>query len=213
MRTIQRIIRRAALPIEYSKGFNPHMSISLAQPLSVGMYSCGDYMDIELKEELEENYIKDSLNKNAPLGVKIIEVVKVRENSSGKKVPQSMALIDADKYLIKIKYEETSKLKEEIDKLLEEKEWSAVKKSKSGEKVVNIKDMVKSFNYTVSDNILTITAVVSCGSKENLSADLLAKFTKSKTTSVNEEAFVDIMREEMFVQLNDNYVPIYNYVR
>ena len=170
-------------------------------------------MDIELKEELEENYIKDSLNKNAPLGVKIIEVVKVRENSSGKKVPQSMALIDAAKYLIKIKYEETSKLKEEIDKLLEEKEWSAVKKSKSGEKVVNIKDMVKSFNYTVSDNILTITAVVSCGSKENLSADLLAKFTKSKTTSVNEEAFVDIMREEMFVQLNDNYVPIYNYVR
>ena len=25
MRTIQRIIRRADLPIEYSKGFNPHM--------------------------------------------------------------------------------------------------------------------------------------------------------------------------------------------
>ena len=32
MRTIQRVIRRAALPIEYSKGFNPHMTISIAQP-------------------------------------------------------------------------------------------------------------------------------------------------------------------------------------
>ena len=30
MRTIQRIVRRAELPVEYSKGFNPHMSLSLA---------------------------------------------------------------------------------------------------------------------------------------------------------------------------------------
>ena len=39
MRTIQRIIRRSGLPVEYSKGFNPHMALSIAQPLSVGVYS------------------------------------------------------------------------------------------------------------------------------------------------------------------------------
>ena len=33
MRTIQRIIKRSELPIEYSKGFNPHMAVSIAQPL------------------------------------------------------------------------------------------------------------------------------------------------------------------------------------
>ncbi|MDZ5035507.1 TIGR03936 family radical SAM-associated protein, partial [Clostridium perfringens] len=46
MRTIQRVIRRADLPMEYSKGFNPHMALSIAQPLSVGVYSDAEYMDI-----------------------------------------------------------------------------------------------------------------------------------------------------------------------
>lgn len=50
MRTIQRIIRRSGLPIEYSKGFNPHMTLSIAQPLSVGVYSEGEYMDIVLSK-------------------------------------------------------------------------------------------------------------------------------------------------------------------
>ena len=53
MRTIQRIIRRSGVPIEYSKGFNPHMALSLAQPLSVGVYSDGEYMDIVLTEEMK----------------------------------------------------------------------------------------------------------------------------------------------------------------
>ena len=53
MRTIQRIIRRSGVPIEYSKGFNPHMALSLAQPLSVGVYSDGEYMDIVLTEEIK----------------------------------------------------------------------------------------------------------------------------------------------------------------
>ena len=53
LKTIQKNIRRAELPIEYSKGFNPHMSTSIAQPLSVGVYSCGEYMDMVLEREME----------------------------------------------------------------------------------------------------------------------------------------------------------------
>ena len=52
MRTIQRIIKRSGLPVEYSKGFNPHMSLSIAQPLSVGVYSDGEYLDLVLTESL-----------------------------------------------------------------------------------------------------------------------------------------------------------------
>ena len=48
MRTLQKIIKRSELPIEYSKGFNPHMAVSIAQPLSVGVHSNGEYMDVVL---------------------------------------------------------------------------------------------------------------------------------------------------------------------
>ena len=53
MRTIQRIIRRSGVPIEYSKGFNPHMALSLAQPLSVGVFSDGEYIDILLTDMMQ----------------------------------------------------------------------------------------------------------------------------------------------------------------
>ena len=57
MRTLHKVVKRAALPVKYSKGFNPHMSISIAQPLSVGMYSCGEYMDVVLEEEIDKTIL------------------------------------------------------------------------------------------------------------------------------------------------------------
>lgn len=213
MRTIQRVIRRAELPIEYSKGFNPHMTVSLAQPLSVGMYSSGEYMDIVLTEELSEIYIKDKLNDNAPSGIKFFEVVKIKNHENEKKLPQSMALIDAADYIIKIKYKDSSKLEQDIEGLLKQENWNTIKKSKSGEKEVDIKPLVKSFKYSICENILEVDAKVSCGSKENLSAELLASFIKENTNCADSDAFVDIKRNELFIIKGEKFTPLYNCLR
>jgi radical SAM-linked protein len=213
LRTIQRVVRRTALPVEYSKGYNPHMSTALAQPLSVGMYSKGEYMDVVFTEKVEECLIIEAFNKNAPAGVKLLDAALVKEPEGGKKVPQSMALVEAAKYIITIRYENTDKLKSEMEKLLEEAEWSIVKKTKSGEKLVDIKGMIKDFSYAIENNSLIITALVCCGSKENLSADLVAQFIKNNTSSVNLNAFVDIMREDMYVQCEDKFVSLCDFVR
>ena len=94
MRTLQKIIKRSGLPIEYSQGFNPHMNISIAQPLSVGMYSKGEYMDVIFKEPLSNFYIKDKLNESSPMTIRFIEVVKIRQiEDNKKKIPQSMAAV------------------------------------------------------------------------------------------------------------------------
>ena len=37
MRAMQRALRRSGLPIRYSNGFNPHIRLSFAAPLSVGV--------------------------------------------------------------------------------------------------------------------------------------------------------------------------------
>lgn len=207
MRTIQKIIKRAALPIEYSKGFNPHMTISIAQPLSVGVYSSGEYMDVVLKEEIDENEMKERLSNNVPSGVRIFEVIKVK-SLSDKKVPQSMAAIEAAKYEIAIKYTDSSILEQELKKLPRLNEWNIIKKSKNGEKEVNIKPLIKEFKYKLEGNILKLQVLLSAGSKENLSPDLLGKFIKENTTGVNEEAFVDIERKEMYGLKNNKYIPL-----
>lgn len=213
LRTIQRVVRRSQLPVEYSKGFNPHMSTSLAQPLSVGMYSTGEYMDIVLTEEVTESKIIADFNNSAPAGVRLLDAALVKEAGEGKKVPPSMALVDAAKYIITIKYSSTEKLSEELSNLLEQSEWNIMKKTKSGEKLVNIRGMIRDFSCTIENGSVRITALVSSGSRENLSADLLAQFIKNNTAGIKEDAFVDIMREDMYVQLKDKYVSLCDYVR
>lgn len=210
MRTIQRMLRRSGLPIQYSKGFNPHINLSLAQPLAVGVYSSGDYMDVGFEEEIDENVIKEKLNASAPAGVKVFEAKKIKEEQN-KKVFKSMAAIDAAKYRIRIKYNNVDSLNEDIEKLLRLKEWNTIKKTKTKEGEVDIRSQVKDFDYNIVDNILAIRTIISCGSRENLSAELLAKFIQENTREANKDAFVDIKREEMYAEVKKKLVPLYKY--
>lgn len=212
MRTIQRMMKRSGLPVQYSKGFNPHINMSLAQPLAVGVYSSGDYLDVAFDEELEESTITEKLNLSAPMGIKVFEAVKIKEEQN-KKVFKSMAAIDAAKYTIKIKYNSTEFLNQDMEKLLSTHEWETIKKSKSGESKVNIRSMIKELKYEIVDNVLMIHTIVSCGSKENLSAELLAKFIQENTREAKVDAFVDIKREEMYALMKRKLVPLYKYAK
>jgi radical SAM-linked protein len=214
MKTIMRMIKRAELPINHSKGFNPHMDVSIAQPLSVGMYSVGEYADIVLNEEIDPEEIKVRLIKSSPIGIKILDV-KIIEELPDKKYRQSMALIDAAKYSIKIKYDNLELLKQEMQSLFLITEWNIIKKSKNGEKEVDIKPLIINFDYFIDtkDRILNITAVVYCGSKENLSADLLSRYIKEHTSSVSIDSFTDIKREEMYAfDNNKKLLPLNEFV-
>lgn len=210
MRTIQRTARRAGLPAEYSKGFNPHMSLSIAQPLSVGMYSEGEYMDLNLSEDLNADFVLSKLNENAPSGVKFIKASKIIDRAENKKVPQAMAMIEAAEYQIQFKYISTINLTDEL-KVLEKKEkWETLKKTKSGEKQVDIKSMVKNIEYSITSNMLKINCILACGSRENLSADLLAQYIRRNTTKAETETFIDIKRIELYFYKDNKLIPLCN---
>ncbi|WP_294372245.1 TIGR03936 family radical SAM-associated protein [uncultured Clostridium sp.] len=209
LKTIQKNIRRAELPIEYSQGFNPHMTTSIAQPLSVGVYSSGEYMDMVLTEEMNEDEIISRLNSTAPGGIKYLSALAIPYKEGEKKVPQAMAMIDGARYTIKIKYSDVSNLEKEVNELLEREEWNIVKRTKKGERETNIKTMVKEFKFWIKDNVLVINALISTGSREHLSADLLVKYIQENTSNALVDSFVDIKREEMYFYKNDKLVPLY----
>lgn len=213
MRTIQRTFKRAALPVDYSKGFNPHMKLSIAQPLSVGMYSLGDYLDIEFKEAVDINEIERKFNENSTKNIKLLKVVEIKEpyDKDGRKIPQAMAAIDGASYKINIKYLNTDTLNSELNNVLQIKAWNILKKTKSGEKEVDIKPMVKNLKLSVEGDYLRLEAELSCGSRENLSAELLAQYIKQNTKAVDEEAFTEIVRTEMYGIKNKKLVPLWQY--
>lgn len=211
MRTIQKVVRRAELPAKYSQGFNPHMALSIAQPLSVGVYSTGEYMDLILTEEVNEQEIIDRLNETSASGIRFISATRIPETKPNeKKMPQAMALIDACRYTVKISYLNVDGLEEEIKSLLEEKEWNSVKKSKKGEKEVNLKEFIFEFKYWIKDNDLILNILIKSGSREHLAADVLVNFIKEKISNANMDAFVDIKREEMYLIKNEKFIPLYN---
>ncbi|MEK6265617.1 MAG: TIGR03936 family radical SAM-associated protein [Clostridium sp.] len=207
MRTLQKIVKRSELPIEYSKGFNPHMAVSIAQPLSVGAHSSGEYMDVVLNSDLEEKCILDKMNENTPRGIKILDVVKVIP-VEGKKKVQAMAIIDAAKYTIKLKCSDELSVKENLKEICETGQWNIVKKTKSGEKMVDIKPLVHEFEYQVENSVLCISSLVCCGSRNNLSSQLLADYMKEHVSAIDKDAFVDIKREELYAYKDEKLVTL-----
>ena len=94
---MQRAIRRAKLPAAYSEGFNPHMKLSFASALSVGVTSEAEYMDLELTEALPEMEIADRLRPVLPDGVRLIGLKML-----DKKPKALMALVDEAKYEVMV---------------------------------------------------------------------------------------------------------------
>jgi radical SAM-linked protein len=211
MRTIQRIIRRSELPAEYSKGFNPHMILSIAQPLAVGVYSRGEYMDVHFQEELDESYIKEKLNEASTPTIEFLDVVKIDEND--RKVPQAMAVIDAAKYTLKLKCLESNKVEYGFKELLKLDQWTTIKETKKDKKEVDIKPLIKEINYKLEDNILTISTILDCGSKSNLSAQLLGEYIRDNVDGINKDTFINIEREEMFAYRGKELLPLSEYLK
>lgn len=73
MRAFQRAIRRAALPITYSQGYNPHMKISWGNALKVGATSAGETAIIQLDGWVRPDDVKARLNQTLPRGLEIIQ--------------------------------------------------------------------------------------------------------------------------------------------
>lgn len=211
MRTIQRIIRRSGLPVEYSKGYNPHMILSIAQPLAVGVYSRGEYLDVHFQEELNENDMIEKLNEASTPTIKFLKVVKVDE--SEKKVPQSMAFIDAAQYTLKFKCLENQKVEEGIKELLKLEQWTTIKETKREKKEVDIKPLVKDINYKFDDNMLVINTILDCGSKSNLSAQLLGEYIREMVDGINKDTFINIEREEIFAYKGEDLLPLSEYLK
>jgi len=170
LKLFQRIVKMAKLPISYSKGFNPHQIMSFAAPLSLGMSSISEYVDIKLDSDIDCEKIKDSINKVAVDGIEILEVKKLNENDKS-----GAAALEAAVYEITFdfKCEDLNKIIDDIvkcDKILIEKN------TKKKNKVVNIRPDIYSIENISDNNNSKIKVMLSSGSTKNLKPELLIKY-------------------------------------
>lgn len=94
---MQRAICRAKLPAAYSEGFNPHMKLSFASALSVGVTSEAEYMELEIAGNISASEIEERLRGSLPSGVRLlgIQLLDVRPKAL-------MSLTDEAEYEIEV---------------------------------------------------------------------------------------------------------------
>ena len=157
LRTIGRSLRRGGLPVKYSEGFNPHVCLSFASPLSVGISSQCEMFVCELTSDVEPDDFKERLNGALPKSIRVINVIRGEVDFS------KIAYAD---YEIKTEGDITP---EEIQKFLSKNEILMDKKTKKGIKETDIKMDI----FSIEGNNKVYKATLKTGNQGNLKPMLL----------------------------------------
>ena len=96
MRYFQKAMRRAEIPIAFTGGYSPHMIMSFAQPLGVGVTSDGEYLDIELKEDIDPGQAIRQLNEVMVEGMEVVGFNRIPDD----KKSSGMTIVAAASYRV-----------------------------------------------------------------------------------------------------------------
>jgi len=77
MRTFERMLRRAALPVRRTQGFHPHPRIVFALSLPLGVVGCAEVVELELDEVLPVEEVRDRLMRQAPTGLSVVSIRRI----------------------------------------------------------------------------------------------------------------------------------------
>ena len=196
MRYFQKAIRRAEIDIKYSEGFSPHQVISFAQPLSVGATSDGEYMDMTVNSMKSVSDVMNRLNAVMNEGIEILAIKEL-----GEREEKAMTAAYAAKYRIRFR----NSLKPDFDWInefeayLKKDKLPAMKKTKSGEKEIDMKPRI--FEYNIDKKDESVDLLLSMSSAATLKPALLFG------------AFFDSLNKELSTNALDVHrIDIYRYM-
>lgn len=143
--TWERTLRRARLPLAYSQGFHPQPKIQLASALPLGFTSECEMADVWLETPHDLAEARAQLERAAPPGLVITEVVEVPETAPKLQV----ALRSAEYQAIIASTLTPEALDERIAALLTQPEIIRVRR----EKKYDLRPLIESLARTASDEL------------------------------------------------------------
>ena len=194
--TFFKALSRTDLRVVYSLGFNPSMKVSMGVALPLFCESEGELVDIELYDDLPEDYIKSELKKALCGQSKIISVQKIERSS--KAIDISVQWAEYSIRPISNPLYNLEEIKYNIDKVLSSEEILLTKKNKKGlEKTINIKSSIHSYEY--KDDCLFIILKTGQGSElPAVRADELMKLVSDTVLfDIKRLRFLDEQLKEM----------------
>lgn len=194
-RLFQRAFKRGSILLDYSKGFNPHPKMTLAQPLSLGFTSIGEYLEFETIKDLKTEDAKEALNKTLPDGIKIISCETLPQD--GKSIA---SLVEYASYDLFIRGNWKGSPNNLLKEFIGQKSIIASKRQKNAQerKDIDIRPFINHIEIIEEQPTQTVLkTIIATGSKANLNPELLIS-ALSAFAKINEEPF-----EVIQIQRND----------
>ena len=169
LRFFQKAIRRAGIDIRFTEGMSPHMVMSFASPLGVGLLSRGEYIDIEVNTPISTGDAVTCLNSVMPEGLCILDFRQVEEGKAGK----AMSLVAAADYEIRFRkgHEPAAGWEARFAQFMERSSIEVLKETKKSSKLTDIRPMI--YEWKTGDNIVFLR--VASGSSANLKPDIVMR--------------------------------------
>ena len=197
MRFFQKLMRRADIPIAFTGGYSPHMIMSFASPLGIGLTSDGEYLDIELTAPVDSLEAVKRMNKECAEG---IEVISIRQIPDEKKMT-GMTILAAADYFVSVK-EGTlpENWKEGFSDFMAQKEIIVIKQTKRSEREVDIRPLIYRWEIRGESIFLQLAA----GSAENLKPDLVMETFLSGSAVPEGSVSFAYHRLEMYADMGED---------
>ena len=167
-RAMSRALKRAQIPLWYTEGFNPHPYMSFSLPLSLGVESLCESVDLRIIGDITNDEIKNRLNNVLPQDIKIVDVYDdFRDNSE---------IVYSD-YVYKFEFKDNEAAFEKIKNVLSSDEIIALKKGNQGRKRVmketNIKSFIDKYSISIRNDVIVLNIRLLAGPEKNLNPSLL----------------------------------------
>lgn len=167
-RVFSRAFARAKINLWYTQGFNPRPYMSFSLPLSLGVESFCENVDIRIIDDLTDEEIKVRVNDALPLGIRIVDVYDDFMDC------HDIAYSD---YVYKFEFKDNELALEKIKTVLESDTIMAQKKAKQGKRRVlketDIKQFIVKYNISIRDDNIILNIRLLAGPDKNLNPTLL----------------------------------------
>ncbi len=168
MRCMTRAVKRAQLPLWFTEGFNPHLFMTFARPLSLGVESLCESVDVRLIDEMTFKEIKARLNAVLPPDITVVGVSKPVHK------PSEIAFAD---YEIRLTSEDAPLLQAYIEQNFAAETLIVLKKAKQGrrkiEKEIDVKPNLFNFKTEVRQDSVWLTLRLTAGDQNNINPALM----------------------------------------
>ncbi|WP_294837525.1 TIGR03936 family radical SAM-associated protein [Eubacterium sp.] len=167
-RVFSRALARAKINLWYTQGFNPRPYMSFSLPLSLGVESYCENVDLRILDDLTDEEIKECMNNALPLGIRIVDVYEDFMDCHD--------IVYSD-YVYKFEFKDNETALKKIVAVLDSDEILAQKKAKQGRrrilKETDIKQFIVKYNASIRDDNIVLNIRLLAGPDKNLNPTLL----------------------------------------